>query len=217
MNGYSGGMTRSAAQPASDPPRRETTHAPDQRVRLHGVSWDGYEAIDAMRGDSAVPRLTYFRGELELMSPSHHHEGLKTEIGRLVEAYAEERDLDLNGFGSWTLKDRLLELGLEPDECYVLGPLDETRERPDLAIEVKWTSGGLDKLELYRLLGVAEVWVWERGRLHARLLRDGQYVAAERSALLPDLDLARLLDFTGTESQTRAVKAFRKSLREATS
>lgn len=34
----------------------------------------------------------------------------------------------------------------------------EDAERPHLAIEVVWTSGGLDKLDVYRKLGVREVW-----------------------------------------------------------
>ncbi len=39
------------------------------------------------------------------------------------------------------------------------------REAPDLAIEVIWTSGGIDKLESYRGLGVGEVWFWREGRM----------------------------------------------------
>lgn len=56
------------------------------------------------------------------------------------------------------------ERGAEPDECYVFGE-DPDPERPDLAIEVIWISGGMNKLEIYRALGVAEVWHWRRGRI----------------------------------------------------
>ncbi|MEG4506483.1 Uma2 family endonuclease [Microcoleus sp. F6_B4] len=34
---------------------------------------------------------------------------------------------------------------------------------PDLAIEVVFTSGGIDKLQLYKRLGIPEVWFWEDG------------------------------------------------------
>jgi hypothetical protein len=38
----------------------------DQRVRLHGVSWKHYEALLAMRGETAIPRLSFLEGEFEL-------------------------------------------------------------------------------------------------------------------------------------------------------
>lgn len=78
----------------------------DQRVFLHGVTWEQYEAVLAIRGESSGVRIAYLEGELELMSPSRDHESIKTCIARLVEAYAEERGLRLDGFGSWTLKSQ---------------------------------------------------------------------------------------------------------------
>ena len=79
-----------------------------------------------------------------------YNSGYYMTIARLLEAYAEEKDLPFNGFGSWTLKNPLRARALEPDECYSLS-LGEP-SRPDLAIEVIWTSGGIDKLEVYRKL-----------------------------------------------------------------
>jgi hypothetical protein len=43
-------------------------------------------------------------------------------IARLLEAYAEEKNVTLNGFGSWTIKSEPDERGAEPDECSSLGP-----------------------------------------------------------------------------------------------
>ena len=51
--------------------------------------------------------------------------------------------------GSWTIRSRPKERGLEPDECYILGD-PGARKRPDLAIEVEWTRGLVDKVEVYR-------------------------------------------------------------------
>lgn len=47
----------------------------DHWVLLHGVPWAEYERLLAVRGKNAVPRLTSLDGELELRSPSIHHEG----------------------------------------------------------------------------------------------------------------------------------------------
>ena len=76
----------------------------DQRVRLHDISWEGYESFLALRGEQSGARVTYWNGELELMSPSINHEIFKKTLARLLEAYAEERGIELNGYGSWTVK-----------------------------------------------------------------------------------------------------------------
>jgi len=189
------------------PPPGEVVKTADQRVILHGVPWSHYEVLLALRGDAPVPRLTYLGGELELMSPSQDHERIKTLIARLLEVYALAKTLPLNGFGSWTLRNARRERGAEPDECYVLGDA-RGKDRPDLAIEIVWTSGALDKLAVYAGLGVAEVWFWREGRIEVHLLRGGAYMRAERSALLPDLDLELLARFLTYDDQTRAAREY---------
>lgn len=187
----------------------------DQRVILHGISWADYEALLAMRGESAGVRVTYLQGELELMTPSINHEEIKKRMARLLEAYAEERGLDLEGFGSWTVRSQPRERGVEADECYILGVPQTKPERPDIAIEVVWTSGGLDKLEVYRGLGVPEVWMWQNGGLNFHLLQGDNYLAAPRSSLLPDLDPALIARCMDAPSQTRAVAALRQALSQS--
>jgi Uma2 family endonuclease len=185
----------------------------DQRVVLHDVSWQDFELLLAMRGDRAGVRVTYLEGELELMSPSQSHESIKTTIARILEAYVLERGIDIGGYGSWTLKNVAKERALEPDECYIVGSAPKTQ--PDLAIEVIWTSGGLDKLEVYRGLGVQEVWVWRANQIQVYELRSEQYQRIEQSTLFPDFDLdtvARCI--SEAESQTKAVITALAALRE---
>lgn len=182
----------------------------DQRVILSGVSWWQFEAMLAIRGDRPVPRMTYLEGELELMSPSRNHETLKKLFARLLEAYADVTGVALEGYGSMTMRNAPRERGVEPDECYAVGG---TKEHPDLAIEVIWTSGGLDKLEVYRGLGVREVWLWREEVLSIHVLRGHGYVASERSEVLPEIDLALLASFLKAESQTQAVRQYRAALR----
>lgn len=71
----------------------------EQRVVLHGRSWGDYVALLAMRGESAVPRITYLEGEIELMSPGILHEDDKTKLARILESWAEESGQSLEGFG----------------------------------------------------------------------------------------------------------------------
>ncbi|MBK8975856.1 MAG: Uma2 family endonuclease [Planctomycetes bacterium] len=183
----------------------------DHRIVLRGATWADYERLLEIRGEWAGLRITYLEGTLELMSPSLDHEVLKTLIGRLVEAWADETDVELNGCGSWTIRSRPKARGVEPDECYVLGA--EPPERPDFAIEVQWSRGGIDKLEVHRGLGVPEVWIWIDGRIHVHALRGEHYVEIPHSELLPTLDLAKLATFLTDTNQSRAVRAWRESLR----
>jgi Uma2 family endonuclease len=201
-------MPAPAAQPIPLP-----SDSLDQRVCLHDIAWADYEALLAARGDQPGVRVTYLEGELELMTPSVHHESLKTRLARLLEAYAEAAGIPLEGFGSWTLKSQSERRGAEADECYVIGPIATLPEMPDIAIEVVWTRGGIDKLEVYRGLGVREVWIWQDGTLRFYLLQEGAYLAGTRSGLLPDLDpglIARCMD---APSQTQALKLLRAALR----
>jgi Uma2 family endonuclease len=192
-------------------PSGEHVPTADQRVVTYGVPWAHYEAQLALRGESRVPRMAYLEGVLELMSPSKEHERIKSYIGRLIEAYALERDIDLSPYGAWTLESPPKQSGLEPDECYLVG--SQSKDTPDLAIEVIWTSGGIDKLEIYRRLGVGEVWVWKDARIEVHVLRERGYELAEKSSLFPDLDVKLVTSLLDLPTALQAVKALLEALR----
>jgi Uma2 family endonuclease len=187
----------------------------DHFVYLH-VDWKGYEQLLAMRGESSVPRITYLEGLAELMSPSRYHETDKTRFARLLEAWSDIADVPLEGYGSWTLKAKAKRRGAEADECYTVRRVAKSdRDRPDIAIEVIWTSGGIDMLEVYRKLGVREVWFYERGTLRFFALRreaDDVYREIPRSELLPELPIDVLLDCMKQPDQASAVRALRAAL-----
>ncbi len=183
--GYDPVMTAPSAIAAANPERV------DQRVTLHGVPWAQYEALLAIRGDDPRPRMTYFDGELEFMSPSIDHEQIKKNIARLVEAWADILGLELQGYGSWTVRAKRAKAGAEADECYTLNGPDRPK-RPDLAIEVVWTGDAVRKLQVWAALSVGEVWIYEAGEIHAYVLRDGVFVANAASVLLPGIDLTVL-------------------------
>lgn len=196
------------------PAERDDRPQEDHFVVLRDASWADYERMLALRGEGSVPRLTYLEGTLEIMSPSRSHESIKSVIGCLVEAWCLEHDVEFSPYGSWTLKDEAEERGAEPDECYVFG-LDTDPERPDLAIEVVWTSGRIDKLEVYRKLGVREVWYWQKGRITPYVLRGARYRAAKRSKALPKLDLDELSRFVDLAPPvSAALRAYRAALRQ---
>jgi Uma2 family endonuclease len=183
----------------------------DHIVRLHGVTWADYERLLEIRGDHSAPRYTYLEGELEIMSPSKTHESIKSTIGCLVEVWCLDKGIEFTTVGSWTLKDQALKLGVEPDECYLFGEASE-QAAPHLAIEVSWTRGALDKRPAYEKLGVAELWIWSRGRIQVHELRDGTYVPLEQSQALPGIDLRLLERCIELPTTSRAILEFRAAL-----
>jgi Uma2 family endonuclease len=186
----------------------------DQHVVLRAMSWQDFEALLAIRGERSGVRMYYLDGEIEIVSPTKIHEGRKKTLARLLEIWAMESDIALNGFGSWTLKTELREAGAEPDECYIVGESTD-KEVPDLAIEVEWSRAtGLAKSEIYRRLGVRELWTLKSdGRLIVRILQKGEWVERAKSKLLPRLDLTWLRSFLDVTPQSKAVRTLRDALR----
>ncbi len=185
----------------------------DQRFVIHNVPWDAYVALrDALDEQRAV-RMTYLDGTLELMRPGSAHEIATKVLSRLLEAWAVERDIDLRGAGSTTFRRKAKRRGIEPDECYTLGPMPDP-ERPHLALEVVTSNPLVDKLAVYAGLEVREVWVWSADAITVHALVGDTYVERDRSALLPDLHLALLASFVKPgENQTALTKAYLAALR----
>jgi Uma2 family endonuclease len=184
----------------------------DRFVVLHGVDWETYSTFREHL-DSPGVRMTYLNGELEIMSPSRSHEGYKTIIARLIELYALECDVPLSGYGSTTFRKALAQRGLEPDECYVVGRDLGDDDFPDIALEVVLTSGGINKLDVYRGLGVSEVWFWRETRFAIYRLIDSGYVLQARSEFLRELDFEELARYAEEPDQHAALKAYQSALR----
>jgi len=185
----------------------------DQVVVVRGISWEHYVALNDAIEAGKGPRVAYLDGELELMTTSFRHEVTKKMLARLVEAFADETGLALNGFGHATQRNEAARVAAEPDEQYFLGKRGASA---DLAIEVVYTSGGIDKLEVFRRLGVREVWFWINQRLWVFVLVDGAYQERVESQVLAGIDLRhleRIVTNTEDEEQTEAIRAYRASLR----
>lgn len=185
----------------------------DHFVFMRDVSWSDYLRIMRERGEHSAPRIAYLEGQLEIMSPGYNHDGIKSMIGRLVETWCLERDVEFKPVGSWTVKDKRVARGVEPDECYVIGPPRKAK-RPDLAIEVIWTSGSINKLEVYRKLHVGEVWIWRQGKLTAYVLRGEHYEPVTESRCLPGIDLQELIGLIDLPTASAAIRAYRDLLRK---
>jgi Uma2 family endonuclease len=191
-----------ATATTSATPTRQTSE--EARIVLRGVGWDVYETL-LHRLEGQPIRLTYDRGDLELMSPSEEHEEFGNLLGRMVETVTEELRLPCIGAGSTTWRKRLKERGLEADECYYLESVPRIRGKrktidlavdppPDLAIEIEISRGSLDRMEIYAQLGVPEVWRFDGETLTTELLQaDGAYHTSPMSRCFPFLDPADIV------------------------
>lgn len=183
---------------------------PEEKITLYGVTWEQYDTLVSMFMDQFPGlRMTFLKGTLEIMGTSSEHERLKKIIARLLEMYAVEKRITLNGYGNTTFRKEAKQRGLEPDECYCLG---ELRQVPDIAIEIAITSGGINKLSVYQGLGVTEVWFWQDNQFSLYRLREEEYKKIDQSEFLPDLDLVLLGKFVNYGNQTEAVIAYRDVL-----
>jgi Uma2 family endonuclease len=157
----------------------------DSIVVFRDQTWNDYERMLRARGDHSPPLLAFLDGEIEQMSPGDSHERIDLNCSRMVTDYCLAHGIMLQGIGSWLLRDKLKHAGLEPDSGFIFGR--KTAKRPDLAIEVEWSRGGIDRLEIYRRLGIREVWRWREYTLHVHQLVRGSYREADRSRFLPEI------------------------------
>ena len=74
--------------PKPPPPPEE-----DNYVFFYDMTWKDFEVMLALRGETAVPRMSYLDGVIELMSPSKTHEYRKKTLARLLEVWALETEL----------------------------------------------------------------------------------------------------------------------------
>jgi Uma2 family endonuclease len=181
------------------------TPQPQVATLIHQVSWQQLEEIDNAFSKFGRFRFAYLDGTLEIMPVSNDHEDFKKTIAILLEAYMRVVGIRFYGRGGPTMATAEKDARKEPDESYNI----ETRKAyPDLAIEVVFTSGGVDKLEIYRRLGVREVWFWEDGVLAIYHLQDGSYIKVATSSLLPQLPIDTFLRYVTYHDQYDAVTEF---------
>jgi Uma2 family endonuclease len=186
-----------------------------QAVQLSGASWADYCRLLDVRGERRWPSISYLDGTLELMTPSDDHEGITFTIARLFEVFCLAHDIEFRVVGSWTIKDSKKRSGAESDQCYVLSEVPARPKRPDLAIEVTWSSGSTDKLEIYRRLGVPEVWYWADGKIDVYLLRGDRYSHVTRSRAIPGIDLDEIAKLAvRPEMTSKLMRRYRASLRK---
>jgi Uma2 family endonuclease len=180
----------------------------DQRLTHSGVSWQQFQLIQSGFNDSPGIRLSYYKGEVEILAVSQDHEIFSCLIGILLAEYFVEKEIEFTPTGSFTQEKEEV-ASAQADKSYFIG---RSGDIPDLSIEVVFTSGTLAKLKRYQELGVPEVWFWEDGLFTLHHLRASGYERIYRSEVLPDLDMDLLARCLLITSRVEAVKEFRRGI-----
>jgi Uma2 family endonuclease len=198
--------------------------SPGSHVLINEVTWQDYEnLLDELGETRHNPRINYYHGTLELMSPLPAHERPNRIIAYIVTAILDAQNRDWEDFGSTTFK-KAKEVGLEPDTCFYIKNATQVRSNlridmnidppPDLAIESDVTSK--TTLEAYAILGVTEVWIYENNKLQIFVLQNKVYLKTINSLIFPNFNLVetipKLVKQAFDQGTSQMLREFRLSL-----
>lgn len=198
----------------------------DNRAILNGVSWSTFTTLLAEVDDRRACRIAYDRGVLEIRMPLPEHERAKGMLESLIEAIADELEIEVLKLGAFTLKREDLARAIEPDSCFYIQNESLVRSKtiqlpddppPDLAIESDYTHSSLNKFTLYAELGVPELWRYTQDTLQIYQLMNGEYQAVDQSLAFPFLPVSEVPSFIAQSQeigQRSAVRLFRQRIRD---
>jgi Uma2 family endonuclease len=189
----------------------ESTKISANKLFLDNISWEKFEQIARIFEDIEGVKFIYLDGKLEIfMSPSRRHEDSKSNISILLDAYLRAKKIRFYRQGSATLGNREITGRKEPDESY---NIYSKKDVPDLVIQVIVTSGDINILEIYRRIGIVEVWFYQDNLLRVFSLKNEQYFQVDKSQLLPELNLEVLTKYINYPDQYDAVTEFIESIK----
>lgn len=205
-----------------------TTSTPaEQRTVLRNISWETFETLLRETGEDRGSRFAYDCGTLEIMTPLFEHENPKIQFDRLIFALVEELEIEIKSAGSTTLKRRIANRGIEPDNCYYIQNEAAVRSNqtldlatdppPDLAIEIDITSSSVNKFGIYAALGVNELWKYNGQDLKFYRLEEDQYTECEFSIAFPLVSVTEISSFIEQSKTMREIallKLFRAWVRD---
>lgn len=180
---------------------KEKIQLPSGTVMRVPGTWQDYCQLRNSRGDSALPRIKFCKGEILLMSPMPKHGREAHLLARIVEVLLESQTRNYEAFTPITM-ELPQEGGIEPDYCFYIDNWQAVvgQERidwrnslpPDLVIEVDVTS--YTTVEDYLPYRVPEVWLWRKAELSIYQLEGDRYVQQRFSQYFSDVALPRWVE-----------------------
>ncbi|MDJ0633028.1 MAG: Uma2 family endonuclease [Xenococcaceae cyanobacterium MO_188.B29] len=161
----------------------------DKILILTGADWEYYEKLDAPEYNSYL--ISFLNGEITIVSPGRNHERIADMIRDIITGYCRKFNIRYYTFNSTRLKEEGKE-GKEPDVAYAF---NSDKTKPDLAVEVNFSSGSLNDLTKYQYLKIEEVWIWQHKEIKFYLLQENKYVEIDESVTLKGIKSSILINY----------------------
>lgn len=180
----------------------------DQILTITGTNWLDYQNFNSQEYPGY--RVSYFNGEITIVSPGRNHQRIAAVINRLIIAYCEKYELQDFPFRQTRL-NVWGQAGREPDLAYAFG---SDKDLPDLVVEVIFSSGDIEILKSsYKNIGISELWIWKDNMMTFYLLESNNYSEIEASNILTTIrsqTLAKYVNRGTTQSPLLIKKDFLK-------
>ncbi|MDJ0745544.1 MAG: Uma2 family endonuclease [Xenococcaceae cyanobacterium MO_167.B27] len=182
----------------------------DQILTITGANWQDYQDFDSEEYPGYL--VSYWNGEITIISPGRNHERIAELINRLIIAYCEKFDI-LDFLLRQTRLEANKQAGKEPDLAYAF---NTDKDLPDLVVEVIFSSGNIDNLKAsYQSIGISELWIWQNNQITFYWLDRSNYVEIESSKLFDKISAKSFINFVNrglTDSPSLIKKDFLKTL-----
>jgi Uma2 family endonuclease len=199
-----------------------------QRFVFNHVDWAFYEDV-SRRLEGRHVFVTYYKGKLEVVTTSLLHERVAALLYRLLCVLSEETATPTVTAGRATLRDLLLDEGVEADTSfYFHANAERMKDKqeidlkvdppPDLAVEVEITRRLGERRLIYRDLGVPEVWRYADGTITVLVRRGEDYVSVKQSPTFPFVTLGEIAGWIRAgigQDETTWTAGVRKRVRDA--
>ncbi|MCG3160013.1 MAG: hypothetical protein JMDDDDMK_01045 [Acidobacteria bacterium] len=200
------------------------TAGAEQRLLLQGVNWETYNQLSrALEPHQPPVLLTYYHGDLEIMTASLEHEKWKSLIGDLVKLIAGEMEIDYVSSAQTTFQLEYKAGGFEGDDSFYFSHTEQIIQMaeidlakdpaPDLVIEVDISNPSINKLPLFADFGVSEVWRYHKGSVKICRLANGEYFEQESSAFLPGVTAQAVTELIASR-QSLSAYVWQRRVRE---
>ena len=186
----------------------------DQILTITGANWQDYQNFDSEEYPGY--RVSYWDGEITIVSPGRNHARIAEVIDRLIIAYCEKFDILDFPFRQTRLETNLKDnkkAGKEPDLAYAF---NTDKDLPNLVVEVIFSSGNIDNLKAsYQSIGISELWIWQNNQITFYWLDDNNYIEIESGKLLENISAKSFVKFVNrgfSDSPLLIKKDFLKTL-----
>lgn len=196
-------------------------------VTFGNTTWNDYETLLCEVGEASHLRISYNRGNLNIMTLSSLHENYSALVQDIIRQISMQKRIKVLCYKSSTIKVSKALKGVEPDGCFYVQSADKLPNKlridfsrdpmPDIVLEIDIYHDSKAKFEIYAGFGVKEIWRYDGEKFGIyELQKNAEYKEVKRSKSLPILTakvLTDLLNQSNEKDQYEILLAFEEWLK----